>query len=155
MQKCAHKYPQKAKSGGQAGAGGWDGISRECRTFRDQYRRWIIVGKGGSSRKVSINSPKKAKMRGRETGRGRAQNGIVRALGATQTYSVWHTVMRASDGSKKASKNCPKKWKWGAGGQAGAGAWNEIVWGLGTTITYSMWYILKDDSHSSKKSIHK
>ena len=32
--------------------------------------RWMIVWEGNSSRKVSINSPKKAQMRGRETGRG-------------------------------------------------------------------------------------
>ena len=71
MQKYTHKYPKKAKSGGQAGAGGWDGIYRQCRTFRGHARRWIMIGKGDGSKKVSINRPKKAKMGGRGTGRGR------------------------------------------------------------------------------------
>jgi hypothetical protein len=62
MQKCAHKYLKNAKIGGQAGAGGWDRISRDCRTFRSHDKGLIMMGKDDSSKKVSINSPKKAKM---------------------------------------------------------------------------------------------
>jgi hypothetical protein len=71
MQKCAHKYLKKAKIEGQAGAGGWDRTSRDCRTLRGHDKRLIMMGKDDSSKKASINDAKKAKMGGRGTGRGR------------------------------------------------------------------------------------
>ena len=62
MQKCAYKYPKKAKSGGQTGVGGWYGIPRDYRPFKFHSRGCIMMGKYHSSQKASINSLKKAKM---------------------------------------------------------------------------------------------
>ena len=61
MQKCTHKYPQKAKSGGQARVGGWYGIPRDYRPFKCHSREYIMMGKDDSSQKSIHKQSQKSK----------------------------------------------------------------------------------------------